>query len=433
MTLEDAIADLSDEVEKTGIYQEVVDFDEMFRSLTFAPIIANDYDISTPEGKEALNDLIYTRYDGDALNMTPTCGCHTLEGGSVLHSICPVCNEACEVPTDKPLVAILWMAVPVGIKAFMNPAMWIMLGKKLTTSKFNVLEWLCDANYAPDFRHPPELQRLEDGLISAGIPRGLNSFYDNFDTIMQLVYELRVILPIMRREIEPLIRENRDKIFCQHLPIPSKVSFVIESSRDTNYYDKNIPLAVDALRTIVSIEQGVRPVKGARRESKVVNAISKLSEYYYGYFSDIFGGKYGLSRQHIVGSRVGFTARAVITSIIGPSNHDDLHTPWALSLQLFKLHITNKLWGAPYYLSPIQIDKLLKESAYTFNQTIYDVMQSLIAESPLGRIPVVFQRNPTLRPGSGQLLYICLIKKDPSDTTISLSNNVLNAATADLT
>lgn len=420
-------------VEKGGIYQELVNFDEMYDGLTFAPIFGNDFDISTQEGTEALNDLIFTKYDGDSLNVIPTCdeGCGFLQGGSELHAICPICQTACEVPTDKPLKSILWIRSPADIRALVNPAIWTILSKQLTTSKFNILEWLTDVNYNPDAKEPDLLYKLEAGLEAAGIKRGYNNFVDNFDRIMQLIYDVRIIVPLMRREIEPLLKENRDKIFCQQLPIPSKVSFVIESNQDVNYYDKNICQAVGALRTIVSIEQGMRPAKGARREGLVVQAMSSLAEYYHGFHSDILGQKSGLARQNIFGSRVAFSARAVITSIPHPSDYDVIYTPWALTLQLLKLHLTNKLWSPPYNFNPIQIDRILKEAAYRYNPMLHDIIRVLIAESPLGKLPVIFQRNPTLRPGSGQLLYIPDVKTDPADISISMSNNVLAACTAD--
>ena len=59
-------------------------------------------------------------------------------------------------------------------------------------------------------------------------------------------------------------------------------------------------------------------------------------------------------------------------------------------------------------------------------------MNELIAEAPNQRIPVIFQRNPTLHRGSAQLLYITKVKKDPRDITISLSVLVLSAPNADL-
>lgn len=419
------------EVKKTGIYMEFVDFNELFNGLTFTPVIVNDFDISSPEGAERLNDLIYTRYEGDSLNVTPICECGATHGGGNLHVICDICHFECNVPTDKPLNSVLWLRAPTGIRALVNPHMWTMLSEQLTTSKFNILEWVTNPLYKSDAKEPSELQLLIKGMDHAGLVRGYNSFIDNFDTFMQLFYDLRVILPIMRKELEPLLRENRHKIFCEYMPVPSKITFVIESSRGTSYYDKSIPAAVDAIRTIASIEQGVRPSKGVRREAKVVQAMVKLAEYYYSFFKDIAGGKTGLFRQHIFGSKISFSARAVITSIAGPSNYDELHMPWALSLQLFRLHLINKLWSPPYNLSPIQIERLLKESAFKYNPVIHEILNKLIEESPLKRIPAVFQRNPTLRPGSGQLLYITQFKTDPDIISISLSNNVLAAPTAD--
>ena len=73
------------------LYLKLVNHDRMFQSLRYTPIIANDFDTSTKEGRDKLSRLLYTRYEGDTLSVIPTCDCGNLHGGINLGKRCHIC------------------------------------------------------------------------------------------------------------------------------------------------------------------------------------------------------------------------------------------------------------------------------------------------------------------------------------------------------
>ena len=410
------------------IYLELVNTDEVFHSLRRPPVIANGMDITTEAGKEKLDRLIMDRYEGDSLNILPSCECGELHEGQDEGEICPECGTVCEPIMERKQESLIWFRAPEGVRALINPSAWIILSEALTISGFNILLWFCDSTYKPEGKIPAKFQRLDQHNFS----RGLNFFHDNFDAIMKALFALKLYND---EDIVPWVADNRQKIFCQYLPMPSKVGFVVESGGPgAPYIDKTITLAVDALRTIIGVDNSPFPLQTSRKQTRVVKGIVKLAEYYATFVNKTLGGKPGIFRKHTFGARLSFTGRGVISSLSGPHAYDELHLPWSLSIQLLEVHLTGKLLkGSPTRepMSPIAIEKLLRESTLQYSPIIDELFEELIAESPYKGLPCLFQRNPSLARGSAQLLYATRVKKNPRITTISFSTLCLKAPNAD--
>lgn len=409
------------------IYMRLVDHGQIFNRLRHQPVFANDLDVSTQQGREQLQKLLIKRYEGDALNILPTCHCGCLTGGRNLLAICGTCGTACLPPLEQPMESLIWIRPPEGIKSFINPSAWTFLSRAMTTSGFNLLEYLVNPGYKPAGKTPLKLPQF----MQHGYERGINSFYDNFDAIMETIFKLKLVKDVgpTRSDYQDWIRMYRDRIFSKYLPLPSNASFVIESSSNTDYLDKTIGLAIDAMWEIISVDNSSMPLTDYRKQVRVADAMGKLAEYYSEFEDKTLGKKKGIFRKHIFGGRVHFSARAVISSITDPHRYWEIHTPWSLSLQLLKIHITNKLFKRG--LTPNEIEALFRDYAMMYHPLLDEVMEELIREAPDQRLPVVFQRNPTLHRGSAQALYITKVKKDPRIVTISFSVLVLSAANAD--
>lgn len=417
------------------VFLELVDHEQLFASLRDTVIFANDLDVDSKEGVEKLNNLLFKRYEGDSLNVLPSCDCGALKGGYNIGVKCTNCNTQVVSSMEKPLESMIWMRAPEGVDTLINPAAWVILSNQMTTNGFNFLEWLCNPVYkAPTNKVPPKLAKFQQ----LNFTRGLNSFYQNFDAIMSEAFRLRLIKeqgPLLN-DVKTWVKENRYKIFTRYLPMPSKLGFVVESATTVSYADKTITLAIDALRTVVSIDNTVAPLNLYRRQVRTVKAISKLGEYYRTFVNKTLGSKPGIFRRHVFGGRLHFSARAVISSISVPHRYDEVHLPWSLALQLLRLHVIAKLRRrinpvTGRIFSAVEMDILLRDSALQYNPLLGAIFDELIAESPYGGIPCTFGRNPTLARGSIQVLFITRIKTDISDTTISWSLLVLTAANAD--
>lgn len=373
----------------SGIHLEPISHGELFHTLENKPVIVNDYDVTSEEDKQALNDMLFTEYDGDTLSSVPSCSCNHLSGGEYEGLTCPECHTEVRSVTERPLESVLWMRVPDGIDAFISPAAWRKLSKILHIPNFDTLQYLTDPQYQWNGKGKAPIK-----FIDLNLPRGLNEFYRNFDKIIEAAFKCTALKPMMRNRIGPKwVERYRDRIFTQYLPIPSKLVFVVEKSGSgqTMYADIKMKGCLDAIRTIGSIDSSVLEVTDRTRNSRTVKAIRQLAEFYYAFYKGNINKKQGWLRKSVYGSRLDFTARAVISSVFGPHQYDELVLPWGLSIELFRLHLSGKLLRRGY--TPNEAKGLINQSIRQYNPLISELLDELINESPDNAIPVVFQRN----------------------------------------
>lgn len=412
-----------------GVHLELLSHDEIFSKLSRPPVIVNDFNVNSEEDKNRLNQLIYTRYEGDALEILPSCDCGHLTGGDVVGEVCEVCGSEVFLITERPLESVLWIRAPDGVRGLINPEVWIILSKNLTLSGCNMLEWLVNHTYKPSGKEPVQLQRLKKYQFK----RELNYFIDNFDEILAALEKVKAFTKGRRKEKELLlqfIRENRDKIFSQYIPIPSRLGFITEDSPTGPYADTGMRPAIEAIRTITSINSAVLPTSVAVRQLRAVKAVSQLSDYYYNFISKSLSKKPGWFRKHIFGGRPHFTFRAVISSLSNRHAYDELHLPWSLGVMVFRSHLINRLFLRLNW-TPRQALKHLNEHTLRYCPILDEMFQDIIQNHPLGKFPCIFQRNPSLQRGSAQCLYITKIKTDVDINTVSLSVLVLKGPNAD--
>ena len=411
-----------------GVSLALINHDELFSSMTGTPVIVNDFDTSSQEDKERLNNLIYTRYEGDSLEVLPTCDCGQVSGEYNVGVRCDNCGSECVAVTERPLESLLWIAAPQGVKTLINPDAWIILSSYLTWNGYNMLEWMTN----PSYKIPQDITlKSIKKFREMGLERGINYFYDNFDAIVAMLFE-RKLFKCDNKDVDGLanfIQRYRDCIFSQHIPIPSKLAFITESTATGIYTDTSMTPAIDAIRTISTLENSLSPVSLRTRQSRAVQAVAKLADYYKTFFKTQLATKYGWFRKHVFGSRLHFSFRAVISSISDNHYYEELHLPWSMSVMLFKAHLSSKLLKRGF--TPNEAIKFLYEHTLTHHPLLEELFNELIREAPEGGIPVILQRNPTLTRLSAQRLRVTKIKTDPAINTVSVSVLVLSGMNAD--
>lgn len=410
-----------------GVYLDVEDFDQHYFSLQREPIIANEWNVDAYSSRSDLNDLLVTRYDSDSLDATPSCDCGTTV---VSGAVCHVCGTVAVVPAEKPIESRVWIRAPEGVLGMINPIAWLVLEPCFVKDNNHLLTWLVDPHYRPPNPNSEWLVRLEE----LGFKRGLNYFIENFDTIMDVLIKTRAFTGKRKDELDKLqmwIERNRTKLFPQQLPIPCKITFIIESlDIGTSYGDLKMKDALDALRTIQGLYSGIDTQPSQQtKESRTAKASMQLANFYKLQYRWALGPKAGWFRRHVFGSRPAFSFRAVITSISEVHEYDDCHLPWSLAISLFKMHLHNKL--AKRGFTPLQATQFIAEKTLKYDPLMEELLNELIREAP-GRGPViVLQRNPSLKRLSAQRLFVTRIKNDPKINTISLSVLVLKGPNAD--
>lgn len=415
-----------------GIHATMVDFDDWYHSLPFQPPLVNDFNTSIPEQNEAFKKLLYTHYkDAEVIETMASCHCGKLNEVHRKDVICDVCKTPVQINNEKPIIPSMWIKAPVGVEALVSPELWIMLDSALSTKEINFLDYLTSTDYSVVFEKiaSKDTRKKCDKLLAGNIPRGYNNFIRNFDSVIDFLFASNII-DKNKGELLQFIRENRPFFFPKHIPIPSKICFVAESTTSGVYIDEPLALGEDAAKTITSIYSSSSRQTQAMIENKVAKAMKNNARFHEIYDRTRVAKKSGLMRKHTLGGRLDWTGRGVITSIPTPHRYNELHTPWGLSVQLLKYDIINKLvrrgWG--------HIDALdhVYASVLNPNPLIEEILAELIAEANGGLgISCIFGRNPTLQRGSIQFLYISKVKTNVHDCTISMSAIVLRAPNAD--
>ena len=430
---------------KNGVAVELVNFSELYGRVKDWITALNAFDLTKAEEKERLTQLLYTHYEGETLSVVPSCECGFTTRESNVDVLCPECGTHCRRITERPLISKAWILPPDGVKTFLNPQVWTILSSAMTVSGTNLLEWFCN----PMYSLPPEpnrfLRKAMGILQHMRISQGINNFHDHFDEIMGRMFEQGLLYSSgnkrQRQDLMNFIRENRDAIFAPALPIPSRMSFITEKTITRTYGDKTTPIAIDAVLTITSTENSATPLSPRTKQGRAVKANMLLAKYYQEYIGSVLARKPGLFRKHVVGSRLHYTFRAVISSLYGVHHRSELHLPWSMSVKWLDNHLTAKLFQRGFSLN--EAATYLADHILKYSDLLAELFEELIEESklmtkarpagapPVLGIPVLLNRNPTLMRGSIQRMYITKIKSDPRINSISMSVLSLKAPNAD--
>lgn len=417
----------------TGVALELVDYNRLYESVSDRAMLINDFDITDEDEKQRLDNLLYIEYEGDTLDTMPSCDCGQLKGEYNAGLRCGNCGTIVSTVTDQPMESILWMRVPDGVHAFMSPQVWNILNNTFKAGGVQLIRWLCDSSYVPPNAadKKPNWKWLFDDFREMNWKRSINHFYENFDMIMDyLLTHSKIVTPAWwRRQVGEFVTENKHLFFTQYLPIPNRSVFITERTAVGTYADEVMHSAIDAVRTISSLRSSIVETTQRVKENRTVKATQQLADYYARYIKENLSGKPGMFRRQVYGSRLDFSARAVISSLSHPHHYDEVHFPWGMAVMMLKTHITSKLLRRG--LSPSECEGFLMVHTNTYHSMLDEIFQELINECPYIGLPIIFQRNPSLVRGSAQLLYITQVKPDPTINTISFSVLALAAPNAD--
>ena len=368
------------------------DFTAAFHELEYTPILANDLDLTTKEGKKEYDRLVTLKFEGDTLELVPQCSCGSLSGGALKGYICRICNTEVEDSGDPSLSSRIWMECTPDVRGFIHPLIYTMLEKQLAkpakNPDVNILKWLIDPMYKPK-----KTNKGLDFVIKKGLKRGMNNFIDNFDEIFEVITSAScMVTPETRKHIKTMIKNNRHILFPKYLPIPSRVGFISEHNDSGIYVDSTMDPALDAIQTCSTASSRVGQ-SVYHNEKRMARISGLMATYYSSLYSYIIGTKKGDLRKTVFGHREDWTFRAVINSLTGIHRPDEIHIPWPMAITLFGLHIKNKLYRRGY--TPVSAATFLKQHLFKVHPLLQDIFTEILSEpgEKHGGYPCVFQRN----------------------------------------
>lgn len=420
-----------------GIEASIIDLDGVFDHSPIQPIIINHFDVHSDEDKERINKLVMMEYGTDFIEVEPSCLCGALKGGRYLGVVCPSCATKVSPITERALEPSAWIEVPKGVKAFLNPKVWTILSSYLTYKRFNILEHL--VNPITKDPEPTDNNPMANRYLKLNLPRGINHFVDHFEEVIDALVEANLIKKDKDDRLDGTGRVShllnflamyREVLFCKHLPLPTRLLMIVEKTPMTMFMNRTILPALEAVRIISGLESEEKEYSARSLQSKAMRANKLMAEYSEEFFRTFFDPKKGWLRQHMFGTRSHFTSRAVINSLHEAHDYREIHLPWSLSVELFRLHLISKLlkrgWSVKEAMDHLESHTL------TFDPLLDGLFKEMIEEAPGHRIPMLGNRNPSLLRNSLQLLYVTRVKTDVTEQSISISALILRGFNADL-
>jgi len=220
------------------------------------------------------------------------------------------------------------------------------------------------------------------------------------------------------------ILENSDLIFMSKIPV---YSAILRPATMINQKFTFAQECVDFNQIIanVAVLNGKRKIeRGPLSELGLLFEIQQLVVKIHDKLSSILIGKTGFLRGTLLGSRVNFSVRTVISPIPAESGFgmNELRYPYLAAVELYKFEIINLLARSTGTYEEAQ--RIWFESTLGFSRRVWEVLCELV-ERTEGGLSLILNRNPTIQIGSMLYCVIREVKTDYSDCTLNVSNNVL--------
>lgn len=365
----------------------MVDYNQLFLDSPDA-IIANDDNILSSNLSKEFVDKVCSNNDGE-LAFIPSCECRELTGMYFSGSICPVCKTEVSSAFINKLAHSVWISIPDHFPPMINPIWYHILNGIPSIGSRGVK--LMDAILDDTTNVPDQLQHIVTG-------RGFKWFYDNHETILDELFNAGGYNKAARQYIawvKLLYKKFKHCMFFKKIPILHKeLHPVLTNEYNVKQADRTSKEILDAVHDMTALALSKR---NNTVSSKTFNRnFYKIYKTILGYHTSIIDNKLGdkmaTIRHHCLGTRMHWSYRSVIVPIQGVHNADEIELPWALVVNMFKLHILNKLIKRGY-----DINKAVgahMRALISYCPIIHGILQELIAECPWKGPVVLLGRNP---------------------------------------
>lgn len=412
---------------------KLLNFDENFRRMEDRAIILNNIDYNIPGYADVLTNNVYSRV-GD-FNFIARCACSPGEGGLegtyTEGMICPKCKQRSVSGMDAisgHLDHMVWLSSPTSIPGFMHPNVYMVWARWAKADKST---GYIDAIVNPKLPLPAELAEVVPDK-----QRGWKFLHDNYDTLCDFfLNHLKKTRDKATPALKVYLQSMRHLTFCRYLPVLASVLHPIiqsdQSRGGRKFVDQGSQYILEAANGLSYLQFAPSP---PTKHAEIQDTIHTAYKSYMLYLDDIarrrMSKKQSLPRRHVLGARFHWSFRSVIVPICGPHRYDELHLPWCVGVNNLKVHIIGRLMQRHGHTLGDATYRQLKAITH-YDPLVHRIMKEMIAESPYPGLPVLFNRNPSLKRGSIQLLWATEIKDNVKDDTIGMSVLVLKDPNAD--
>lgn len=406
-----------------AVTQSILSLDKYFKETSGDKIIVNDLSFFSSKDIEMINNNLITIYENtETLSTKASCDCGKLEGRYRLGKICRSCGTKCKEPHEK-VEPLFWLKALDQNYLFLNPAMWLMISR-LLGSRQDWLRYLCDYRYNPPVEVPAHVINIRNTILNN--VRDYSLVMQNIENIIIYLSQLAKYKTVDKQQelklILDLFTNHKYELFTNYVPIVNKKLFVMENTTKGRFVNLAASDVVDVVMTWLKAcsDEGLNQ---KQLSSTMGNVLSNLSNLYKTYFEKFIVKKSGMFRKHVYGARSHFTFRNVITSVPGPHAHDEVIPPWPVMVTCFRPHLLNKLIKRGFTYK--KANKLLFLSVKKFDPLIDELLEELIKECPYKGLPIITQRNPSLKQSSALLTFVKKYNKNPEIKVFAVSSLII--------
>lgn len=410
----------------------IKNFDDLFSESLGARII-NNSEFTNPKVMEDFIKQLFYEMD-DELEYICSCECGEYRGNYYEGSTCPLCGTVVSSKFTTALNNLNWLGIPPEFPAVLHPIFFTIfkewLGKTKSVKgarakKVPIIQAILD----PSVPLPEDIKHVVK-------EQGQTYFNEHYEEIIH--FFLHDYRPKKGNRWNPYIEymmiHYKNSIFTRKLPILHPSFHPLAKDGKVKTVDSTasmmMPVVVDLSIAGNTIRRKITPKRYVDRT--LWKAYSRYIEYSESIITKKLADKFSHNRRHVVGARVHWSYRAVITPLITRHMGDEIELPFKIACNNLKYEIINILMkrGLSYN------DAVAKQvkSLVTWDEEIYQVIEEIIkgwqAQGFLG-LPLLMGRNPTLIHSAIQLFYMRRVKRDLADNTISFSPRVCAGPNAD--
>jgi DNA-directed RNA polymerase beta' subunit len=348
----------------------------------------------------------------DTTGQSFTCLCGKIQGRFHSGEMCADCNTRVKQRSSD-ISKKGW----INLEPFfiINPFFWKQL-QKLVGRSLDAI-----AQYEPKLNLNGNVDKANKSKIAyANI--GMVEFKEKFDEVIEYYLELNKKKESARAAYLCIV-EHHDKVWIDKFPVYSSIlrpAVVIQKmftfSEENTFFNQMIN-NINLLKNKVSLE------KSKLSELPLIYECQCAANRIYDKINTILAGKTGFLRNTLLGNRINFSVRTVISPLPpGAYSINDIEFPYLAAVELFKYEILRVL--AISTGSYLEASRVWFESTLEFNEKVFNILNEL-REKTKGGLTVLLDRNPTIELGSMLYCNIVKFKKDYNDFTLGVSNQIL--------
>lgn len=362
----------------TPIYPDFDDYDVKHDTSVTPPIYLNDFDFNIEEDREAVVELLRTEFEGNNFDTVASCTCKKHRSNIYINSdfVCEDCGDPVVKPLATRIETKVWLKRPANVAGFISPAMYAVFLSKLNTKspKVNLVDYWINPVVRNDKRFKDVTNnafkiasKIEMFRETLNIPYGYNSFITNIDLIIRSAIENDIgkVLDLTeqdRKNYAEFWERYRTKAVFKYLPLPNKITTVVESDQRDRYVNKE-QTDLDKIYFTLADTYPEDDPRSEENEDLMGKNLKGLVDALAEVQKNILFGKKGMIRYHAGAGKLPFTGRSIITGESGVCRSDTIILPWLYGLTCLDKHLTGWLYRKNY--TPLQIKEIIRIAAHT--------------------------------------------------------------------